>query len=997
MRRIYFLILLITCLNPAGWAQNENPFTVTGDAVTWNNYTLTITGDVTVKNTDYDTPITKGHIVITGGSEDDPIEVTLDGINMDVSSSFGSALDVTKNSHVKIILKGINVAISRNSYSGLHVPESATVEITADSDEGNKLIARCKDDSGAAGAGIGGIPDENSGLIIISGGTIIASCEYTGAGIGGGEMGYGNVLISGGNITATSGNGAAIGNGIGGKGGTITISGGIVKATASMCAAGIGGGGYYHQNSSCGNITITGGIIEAQGGEIATGIGSGACYYSSSTSEGQITITAGEITSKGGKGSPSDIGGAAYFGNNSYVKDLIIGPDVELKNNPTIQPDNYNGFVFKDGSATVCGEIELPIDIKLDEGETLIIPENAKLVIPENKSITFNEGATLTVENGAELANSGALKIDGAIKGGGTITGEGTVSNKDNETVYTVSFDLNGKTGDFPGQLIKSGEKAVGQTPVRDYYAFAGWYDTDAATGGIGIADKTITENTMFYARWKANEFTATPSADQQGIYGTKLTYDLTDLVTTDTDKPCGPITYSLKTGNTHPLNLSLASNGQVTGTPDAATETQVTYIATAANNVSHEIIVTYKIDKRTLYITPHAGQILYQDEDDLIYSVSGIVNDDSPLNDGELGKDNNLITQGTLDLNEEGKTKYTLSFLSNVEYATSSDKVTEAEATVPPANTESWHKEDIVLTAPQGFTIAETSVSTSSLMQKNGGVTVLTWTKEGLNQTVSYTLTRTTTGNTYDHTAMVSLDKTPPVLTVAPNGLSYTLNASDMLSRLQEVTVDGASISLSGSSYSGNGIKGQHTATATDKAGNTISISFGLVDQTPPVDPTVYYTITLPAVEGATTDPAAGEYEVESWSSFRFYLTLDSDYSQSEPVVTTDRGETLAPRTSDGAYIVTMVHSDVEISIDGIVKNPDPVANEELQTEGIRIYAGGGYLHIQTPKPEKVYIFTPDGRLKTMLPVTDSGERIALPKGVYFVKAGERVYKTVL
>ena len=114
-----------------------------------------------------------------------------------------------------------------------------------------------------------------------------------------------------------------------------------------------------------------------------------------------------------------------------------------------------------------------------------------------------------------------------------------------------------------------------------------------------------------------------------------------------------------------------------------------------------------------------------------------------------------------------------------------------------------------------------------------------------------------------------------------------------------------------------------------------------------------IYYTVTIPAVEGATTDPVAGEYQVESWSSFRFYLTLDSDYNQSEPVVTTDRGETLIPRTSDGAYIVKYVHDDVAISIDGIVKNPDPVANEELQTEGIRIYAANGYLHIHTSKPE--------------------------------------------
>ena len=135
----------------------------------------------------------------------------------------------------------------------------------------------------------------------------------------------------------------------------------------------------------------------------------------------------------------------------------------------------------------------------------------------------------------------------------------------------------------------------------------------------------------------------------------------------------------------------------------------------------------------------------------------------------------------------------------------------------------------------------------------------------------------------------------------------------------------------------------------------------------------------------------------MESWGSFRFYLSLDKEYDQSAPIITTSRGETITPRTSDGAYIIKYVRQPLDIFIDGIVKNPDPVANEELQTEGIRIYAANGYLHIQTSKPEKVYIFTPDGRLKTMLLVTDSGERIALAKGVYFVKAGERGYKTVL
>ena len=119
--------------------------------------------------------------------------------------------------------------------------------------------------------------------------------------------------------------------------------------------------------------------------------------------------------------------------------------------------------------------------------------------------------------------------------------------------------------------------------------------------------------------------------------------------------------------------------------------------------------------------------------------------------------------------------------------------------------------------------------------------------------------------------------------------------------------------------------------------AGNTIpmpatdlylSARFNYEDPTPPPAP-IYYSVFLPSVEGAVTDPVAGTYDVESWSTFRFYLTLDTAYSQSQPVVTTSRGETLQPRTSDGAYLLKYVRTDVEVYIDGILLNPPPVANE--------------------------------------------------------------------
>ncbi|WP_301029048.1 DUF6383 domain-containing protein, partial [Parabacteroides goldsteinii] len=160
---------------------------------------------------------------------------------------------------------------------------------------------------------------------------------------------------------------------------------------------------------------------------------------------------------------------------------------------------------------------------------------------------------------------------------------------------------------------------------------------------------------------------------------------------------------------------------------------------------------------------------------------------------------------------------------------------------------------------------------------------------------------------------------------------------------------------------------------------------------------PPVYYTVTLPSVKGATTDPAPGDYEVESSENFRFYLTLDEDYNQSEPIVTTDRGETITPQSSDGTYIVKYIRSDVEIFIDSVVKNPDPVANETVDTGGIKIYTANGYLHIQAPQPEQVHIFTRDGRLLKAFRTSGNEEQIALPKGIYLIRVTNQCVKVVL
>ena len=169
-----------------------------------------------------------------------------------------------------------------------------------------------------------------------------------------------------------------------------------------------------------------------------------------------------------------------------------------------------------------------------------------------------------------------------------------------------------------------------------------------------------------------------------------------------------------------------------------------------------------------------------------------------------------------------------------------------------------------------------------------------------------------------------------------------------------------------------------------------------------PEPEPTVYYTVTLPFVEGAVTAPVAGDYDVESGSTFRFYLTLDMAYSQSQPVVTTSRGETLQPRTSDGAYLLKYVRTDVEVFIDGIEKNPLPVANEPIRAESPEpeIWSEDACLCIRLSEglpTSPVRIFTPEGRLLDSFRSTPGLMRRQLPTGIYIVQVGATVRKVAI
>ena len=105
-------------------------------------------------------------------------------------------------------------------------------------------------------------------LTIQGNGTLNASSNGKGAGIGGGWLlNCGSIVIDGGTINATGGEGAAgIGGGYNATCDNITINGGNVTATGGESAAGIGTGKY----GTCLNITIenTVGVLKATRGDL---------------------------------------------------------------------------------------------------------------------------------------------------------------------------------------------------------------------------------------------------------------------------------------------------------------------------------------------------------------------------------------------------------------------------------------------------------------------------------------------------------------------------------------------------------------------------------------------------------------------------------------------------------------------------------------------------------------------------------------------------------
>ena len=418
-------------------------------AATYNigdgSITIEANGDGTAKVTQNETVNEKDDDVIVKGSgettsnvievinnTEDDLKITLSDV--DIADTKGKApLSVSGTGDTTIELDGNNSLTGSGWSAGLERNEEKDA---AGNVVSGKLTIQDENKNGSleatgnyGGAGIGGGNLKNSGEIEITGGTITATGALDGAGIGGGGSGgNGTVTISGGNITARGGSSdnpkAICGAGIGGGGGygnaTVTITGDAVieEATGGGACAGIGSG-YYNSKT---DITISGNaeVKNAQGGAQGAGIGGGGFGGT-----GTVTITdnAKVDNATGGEGAAGigsgvlgdvtvNISGNATVNAEGGANGAGIGGgyasagDVTIEGGTTVKAEGGVG-----GGAGIGGGADLEADEDTQNRVTIRSSEDG------SPDVTAVGGAPEPGEDGTELSKGGAGIGSGALIG----------------------------------------------------------------------------------------------------------------------------------------------------------------------------------------------------------------------------------------------------------------------------------------------------------------------------------------------------------------------------------------------------------------------------------------------------------------------------------------------------------------------------------------------------------------------------------------------------
>lgn len=235
-----------------------------------------------------------------------------------------------------------------------------------------------------------------------------------------------------------------------------------------------------------------------------------------------------------------DVNGGSPAPKVQYVAD---GKKADVPTNPTLANNTFEGWYNGDAKYDFETPVKAPVSLKARWKQAGILINAMPKLEVTNKTITQGDafdvksmittasdkidGANLkdqvaiTYPNGYDLNKAGTYQLGVALTNskGAKVSKSATLTVIAKKQTYKISFCPNGGTidGSTTTKEIDTNEsgKLTAPVAVRDGYTFEGWStNQNAQTGELSAADiatKTFTENTTYYAIWKATDDTQTP------------------------------------------------------------------------------------------------------------------------------------------------------------------------------------------------------------------------------------------------------------------------------------------------------------------------------------------------------------------------------------------------------------------------------------------------------------------------------------------------------
>ena len=408
----------------------------------------------------------------------------LDNVNIDRSQDgyrdHKAALTVKGNGDTEIELDGDNILKGGDSHAGLEKNDS----------DGTGTLT-IKDDNKAA--------DGSKGSLLAKGG-------YNGAGIGGGNcQDTSHITVTGGKVTAVSGDYAAgIGGGIQSNGTDIIIKGDATVIASGDTGAGIGGGG---DGKGYGKVTITDHANVTAWSEYGAGIGGGRYANGDIIISGDATVAAEAWNDSIAIGS----GGHSY-------SPLDTNITIRDRANVTAVGSGYHPAIGSRGYVEYPGSVVHPYTTTINIlGGTLNVINKGDLQysssdVPaignqnQNESHTINSDLVLNINasTGNTVINAYTTGSNAATIG---ITKDSVFSKDDDQIQYNADGSSKfGETGSVILNLFRnSTTEKTGEKIETDNDC---WHDLHKIIGGVRY-------DTLHNAKWlKDNGYTSQLATD---------------------------------------------------------------------------------------------------------------------------------------------------------------------------------------------------------------------------------------------------------------------------------------------------------------------------------------------------------------------------------------------------------------------------------------------------------------------------------------------------